>query len=134
VAGRGTTRRSSRADAKGYLGKAVEYLEAAKMSLDRSNNTAAAGNSVHAGIAAADAIAAARLGSVWKGEHDRAPAHVREAGEEGKQASRALERLLVHKNRAEYDPTPVSGSDARKAVERANELVRLAGVVLAPES
>ncbi|MHB1854939.1 MAG: hypothetical protein ACYCS2_07775 [Acidimicrobiales bacterium] len=44
------------------------------------NNVAAAGNAIHAGIAAADAIAASRAGSVWRGEHGLAPNHLEDTG------------------------------------------------------
>ena len=56
-------------DARAYGSKAHEFLEAAQSSLAIGNNVAAAGNAIHPGIAAADAIAASRAGSVWRGEH-----------------------------------------------------------------
>lgn len=64
-------RSTSPRDARAYASKAHEFLQAARSSLEAGNNVAAAGNAVHAGIAAADTIAAARAGSVWRGEHGR---------------------------------------------------------------
>jgi hypothetical protein len=66
-----TTTPASAADARAYLDKALEFLRAAEDSLELGNRVAAAGNAVHAGIAAADAITAARATVVWKGEHSQ---------------------------------------------------------------
>jgi hypothetical protein len=118
-------------EAQAYLDKAQEFLRAARDSLDLSNNTAAVGNAVHAGIAAADALSAARTRTVWRGEHAQAAAHVEAAGEEGKQAARHLRRLLPMKTRAEYDPTPMRAADARTAVQAAERVVVLAVQALA---
>ncbi|MDA8047775.1 MAG: hypothetical protein M0Z30_21505, partial [Actinomycetota bacterium] len=74
------TRSASAADARAYLDKAREFLRAAEDSLELGNRVAAAGNAVHAGIGAADAITAARAAVVWKGEHSQSPAHLERAG------------------------------------------------------
>ncbi|MGO8873554.1 MAG: hypothetical protein ACLQPH_19540 [Acidimicrobiales bacterium] len=88
---------------------------------------AAAGNAVHAGIGAADAITAARAAVVWKGEHSQAPAHLdKVGGEDGRKAAAQLRRLLPLKNRAEYDPDPISVSEAKAAVTSAARMVRIA--------
>jgi hypothetical protein len=69
AARRGTqTRSASAADARSYVNKAWEFLRAAEDSLELGSRVAAAGNAVHAGIGAADAITAARVAVVWKGE------------------------------------------------------------------
>lgn len=52
-------------EAQAYLDKAKEFLRAAQDSLELSNYTAAVGNSVHAGIGAADALSAVRTRTVW---------------------------------------------------------------------
>jgi hypothetical protein len=124
------TRRASRAHAAAYLAKATEFLRAAQDSIGLRNYVAATGNAVHAGIAAADTIAAATLGSVWIGEHTLASGHVQAAGYVGKQAATQLRRLLPLKNRAEYDPEPVPAADARAAVKAAERLVQLAKTTL----
>lgn len=65
---RGHARGAGAVEAQGYLDKAREFLRAAGDSLELGNYTAAVGNAVHAGIAAADAISAARARTVWRGE------------------------------------------------------------------
>lgn len=70
--GSGNTRKATINDGRSYLSKAAEFLQASNDSLALGNRVAAAGNAVHAGIAAADAIAACRAGAVWKGEHGQA--------------------------------------------------------------
>ena len=121
------TRTASAADARAYLDKAREFQRAAEDSLGLGNHVAAAGNAVHAGIGAADAITAARAAVVWKGEHSQAPLHLEKVGgEEGRKAAPQLRRLLPLKNRAEYDPEPISATEARAAVAAAARMVRIA--------
>jgi|NGEPerStandDraft_6_1074524.scaffolds.fasta_scaffold03838_8 alkylation response protein AidB-like acyl-CoA dehydrogenase len=92
-----------------------------------SGTVAAAGNAVRAGIGAADAITAARAAVVWKGEHSQAPAHLEKVGgEKGRKAAPQLRRLLPLKNRAEYDPEPISATEAKAAVTAAARMVRIA--------
>ena len=50
-------RAATASDAQAYGSKAHEFLEAAQGSLAIGNNVAAAGNAIHAGIAAAGEIA-----------------------------------------------------------------------------
>jgi hypothetical protein len=76
----GKTRRAGAVDAHAFLSKAIEFLTAAQDSLAHENYVATAGNAVHAGIAAADAITAARAGQVWKGEHTQSAGYLRTAG------------------------------------------------------
>lgn len=120
------TRAVTKADTRAYLAKAEEFLRAAQNSLALDNHIAATGNAVHAGIAAADAIAGANLGTVWAGEHSQAANHVESAGEAGKQAATQLRRLVPLKNRAEYDPQPVRAADARAAVKAAEKITAIA--------
>ena len=120
------TRPSGPEEAAAFLAKAEEFLRVAQDSLGLGNNTAAVGNAVHAGILAADAIAAARSRAVWRGEHAQAPAHLEAAGEDGKQAARHLRRLLPLKTRAEYDPAPMRATDANAAVNAATRMVGIA--------
>ncbi|HTW09827.1 MAG TPA: hypothetical protein VME46_20155 [Acidimicrobiales bacterium] len=123
---RALTRPAGPNEAASYLAKSEEFLRAAQDSLGLGNNTAAVGNSVHAGILAADAIAAVRSRAVWRGEHAQAPAHLDAAGEDGKQAARHLRRLLPLKTRAEYDPDPIGAADAKSAVSAAARMVAIA--------
>ena len=124
---RASTRPAAPADARAYLDKAEEYLQAAADSLGHGNFVATAGNAVHAGIAAADAVAAARAGVVWTGEHGQAAGHVEKVGgADGRQAGRQLRQLLPLKTRAEYDPVPTSEKEARSAHRAAERMVSVA--------
>jgi len=121
------TRSATSADANAYLAKAREFLRAAVDSRALGNHVAAAGNAVHAGIAAADAIATVRVGAVWIGEHSQAAGHVEGAGgSDGRQAAAQLRRLLPLKTRAEYDPRPVTAGEAAAAVKAAERIVNIA--------
>jgi hypothetical protein len=120
------TRSVTRTQASAYLAKASEFLQAAQDSLALRNYVAATGNAVHAGIAAADAVSGATLGSVWAGEHTLAAKHVESAGQTGRQAATQLRRLIPLKNRAEYDPKPIPAADARAALKAAERLVQIA--------
>ena len=125
------TRKASLGDSRVHLSKAREYLRAATDSLALDNRVAATGNAVHAGIAAADAIAAALVGSVWAGEHSQAPVHLEKGAADGRQAATQLRRLLPLKTKAEYDPAPISAGDARAAVKAAERIVAIAERVVA---
>jgi len=125
------TRSATRADAVAFLAKAREFLRAARDASALGHHVAATGNAVHAGIAAADAIAAARLGAVWVGEHSQAAGHVDQAGIDGHQAAAQLRRLLPLKHRAEYDPRPVPATEASSAVTSAERLLVIATRVVA---
>jgi len=116
-----TTRELSPSQAPKYLSKAREFLEAAQFSLGLGNYTAATSNAIHAGMNAGDAISCALVGSVSKGEHADAPAHLKTIGDV--QGARYLRQLLPLKTPAEYDPAPVSAAQARKAVEAARRLI-----------
>lgn len=128
---RRTTRPATLGDARAYASKAHEFLQTARASLELGNNAATAGNAVHAGIAAADAIAAARSGTVWRGEHGQASRYLESvAGGDGRQAARHLGRLLPLMAAADYDPHPVTSTQARSALQAAARLVEIADRVL----
>jgi HEPN domain-containing protein len=128
----GQTRASSAGEAQAYLTKASEFCRAAEDAMERGDVNAATVSAVHAGSMASDAIAARRAGLVWKSAHAEAAGHLeREAGADGLRASGHLRRLLTFKNRAEYDPEPVTSRDAQSAVTAAGRLVDIAERVLA---
>lgn len=128
---RSTTRRASPRDARAYLAKAKEFLQASTDSLGHDNFVATAGNAVHAGIAAAHAVSAARAGIVWTGQHGQAPGHLEAVGgADGRRAAQQLRRLLPLKSRAEYDPTPTSRAEARNAHHAAERIVAIAERVI----
>lgn len=125
------TRPASTTQARAYLSKAREFLRASTDSLELGNTTAASGNAAHAGIGAAAAIAAARAGAVWRGEHSKAPSYLEKAaGADGRQAARHLRRLLPLKSQAEDDPDPVPYAEAAGAVEAARRIVAIAKQVI----
>jgi hypothetical protein len=125
------TVRATTGDGPAYLAKAHEYLEAAEDALGRGNFVAAAGNAVHATIAAADAVASVRLGSRWKSDHPGAATHVAAAGREGEQCAASLRRVLPLKHQAEYDPMPMAPAKASGAIRAATQAVAAADRTLA---
>ncbi len=114
------------ADAAAYLAKAREFLRAAHDALALGNRTAATGNAVHAGISASDAVAAALVGAVSQGDHADAAGYLEAIGGDGRAAARQLRQLLPLKHKAEYDATPMTEAEARRAVTAAERLVALA--------
>ena len=81
--------------AKNYLKKAEEYLASAEDNLIADRFTAAAGNAIHAGINAKDAIATALTGSTTKGrDHATAATELRQAlGQRPEAGTRRRNRL-----------------------------------------
>jgi HEPN domain-containing protein len=121
------TRRVSAAQARIYLGKAEEFLVAARDSLEAGHSLAATSLAVHAGISAGDAICGARTGKRAAGsDHGQVVALLSQAGREGTDAVRTLTRLIPLKNRAEYEPEDVPKATAKRAVENAERIVQIA--------
>jgi hypothetical protein len=133
VPDQGTSRtvRATPGDGAAYLAKAHEYHEAAEDALERGNFVAAAGNAVHANIAAADAVSSVRLGSRWKSDHPGEAEHVAAAGLEGEQCAKSLRRVLPLKHQAEYDPVPMAPAKAQGAIRAAAQAVAAADRALA---
>jgi HEPN domain-containing protein len=126
------TRRVTPAQVRSYLGKAEEFLAAARQSLEAGYTLAAASLAVHAGISAGDAICGARTGQRAAGaDHSQAILLLGNAGREGKDAARLLTRLMPLKNRAEYEPQDVPKATATRAVEQAERIVQIARQVVA---
>jgi hypothetical protein len=113
--------------ARAYVAKADEYLDAAEHELQAGRAIAATSLAIHAGINAADAVCGLRLGRRAAGQdHDEVLALLRTAGPDGHSAAKGLARLLPMKTRAEYEPDEISKSDATKAVDRARRIVTMA--------
>jgi hypothetical protein len=116
--------------AKNYLKKAEEYLASAEDNLIADRFTAAAGDAIHAGISAKDAIATALTGSTTKGrDHATAASELRQAlGQrpETSAAERALRDLVSAKGEVEYGVSLVAATKAELLVRRARTLVALA--------
>lgn len=128
----GRTRPAGLPQARRYLGKSEEYLDAARDSLVAGRAIAATSLAVHAGINGADAICAARLGKRRVGtDHHEAAELLAQAGADGVEAARSLRRLLPLKTQAEYEPDDVPLSTAERAVEWAAAVVVVARRVLA---
>jgi hypothetical protein len=113
--------------ARSYVAKADEYLDAAEHELRAGRAIAATSLAIHAGISAADAVCGFRLGRRAAGQdHDEALALLRTAGLDGETAAKELARLLPMKTRAEYEPDEIPKSDATKAADRARRIVTVA--------
>lgn len=118
-------------EARRYCAQANEFLAAAESELAAERFNAAAGNAAIAVVNAADAVSGFRVGERWTGPHELAGRHVAQAGAEGKQLERALQRTVPFKNRAQYDPRPVSAGRARNLVETGRRAVAVANKVAA---
>lgn len=121
----------TRAEVRDFLGKAEEWLETAKEAIQHKRFNAAAGNAIHAGINASDAICGARLGQRSAEAHHEAVAMLRAIPLIGTEAANHLNRLLQKKHKAEYDPDPVSARDAQAAIDQAEKIVKLARLIAA---
>jgi hypothetical protein len=125
------TRRVTAAQTRTYLGKAEEFLAAARESLEGGHSLAATSLAVHAAISACDAISGARTGQRAAGaDHGQAVALLAQAGREGNDAARLLTRLMPLKNRAEYEPQDVPRASATRAVRQAERIVQIARQVV----
>lgn len=124
----------SRQVARRHLAKAREYLAAARDSLSVQRHTVAAGDAIHAGICAKDAIVTALTGTTRKGrDHATAATELRVAmgsRAAAPTAERALRELISAKSGVEYGTDLVSAVLAERLVRRATALVDAAGVVV----
>lgn len=124
------TRAEERNNAKRFLSKAREYLETAQDSFDLERPTAAAGNAIHAGISAKDAIVTIRMGTTSKGrDHSAAVKALGRAlakHPEAANAERALRELVGAKSDVEYGTLLISSAKAESLIRRAPSLVDLA--------
>ena len=116
--------------AKSFLRKSEEYLAAAEDSLAAERHTPAAGDAIHAGISAKDAIVSALTGSTGKGkDHATAAKELKQALGQRPEASRAeksLRELLAAKGDVEYGVGLVTAARAETLLRRARSLVELA--------
>jgi HEPN domain-containing protein len=116
--------------ARNFLKKAQEYLAAAEDSLAAERHTPAAGDAIHAGINAQDAIVTALTGTTSKGKnHSVAARDLKQAlGQrpDAATAERALRELISAKTDVEYGVALVTAAKAEPLVRRARTLVELA--------
>ena len=116
--------------AKSFLRKAEEYLASAEANLVAARHTVAAGDAIHAGISAKDAVVTELTGTTIKAK-DRAVAakQLRQAlgrRPEATSAEKALRELLSSKADVEYGVALISAAKAEALVRRARALVDLA--------
>ncbi len=116
--------------ARSILRKAEEYLAAAEDSLAAERHTPAAGDAIHAGISAKDAVVSALTGSTGKGkDHTTAAKELKQALGQRPEASRAeksFRELLAAKGDVEYGVGLVTAARAETLLRRARSLVELA--------
>lgn len=123
----GHTRDVNAAQTRAYLGKAEEFVAAARAELDAGRSIAATSLAIHAAINAADALTGSRTGRRAAGQdHNDVRALLRDSGKDGAELEKELGRLLPMKTRTEYEPEDVPASEARRAVERAERCVLVA--------
>ncbi|MGH3738706.1 MAG: hypothetical protein ACRDT6_24365 [Micromonosporaceae bacterium] len=114
-----------------HLGRATEYVAAAKVTLDQQLPEAAVSNAVIAAIRASDAICVARLRQQWHGSDHQGAADLLALALPDEAAGAMLARLLRFKNRAQYGVDDFSGQEAQEVLDRAAELVEMARLVVA---
>ncbi|SDU47357.1 hypothetical protein [Jiangella alkaliphila] len=116
--------------ARSYLKKSMEYLESAEANVVAERYTPAAGDAIHAGISAKDAIVTVLTGSTGKSrDHAAAAKELRQAlarRSEAATAERALRELIAAKGDVEYGTNVVTATRAEPLVRRARTLVELA--------
>lgn len=116
--------------ARSFLRKAEEYLASADDSLAAERHTPAAGDAIHAGISAKDAVVSALTGATSKGkDHATAAKELRQAlgkRSEAAKAEKSLRELLAAKADVEYGVGLVTAAKAEALVRRARSLVELA--------
>ncbi|MGB8385773.1 MAG: hypothetical protein WCG47_31805 [Dermatophilaceae bacterium] len=116
--------------AKAFLKKAEEYLASAEDNLDLERYTPAAGDAIHSGISAKDAIMTAITGSASKAkDHATAAKDLGRALAKRPQAAaaeRGLRELIAAKSEVEYSIALIGSAKAEPLVRRARSLVNLA--------
>ncbi len=116
--------------AKAFLKKAEEYLGSSEDNLVRARYTPAAGDAVHAGISAKDAIVTALTGATAKSkDHATAAKELKTTLGKHAQAAtaeRAFRELIAAKGEVEYGTALITRVKAEPLVRRARSLVELA--------
>jgi hypothetical protein len=123
-----------RGQARSYLEKARQFVDAARDAADRSLHDAAMLDAIHAAISATDAVTVALAGRRSADpDHGRAADLLDEVGAGSSEVSarvRQFRSLLGKKNIVEYESRRATAREAADAVKRAERLVDwAAGVV-----
>lgn len=115
---------------KAFLRKAEEYLASCSDNLESERFTPAAGNAIHAGISAKDAISTALTGTTQKKrDHAAAAKELRTAlgrRPEAAAAEKSLRELIAAKAAVEYGTALTTKVKAEGLLRRAQTLVDLA--------
>lgn len=124
------TRAEHRIHARTFLTKAEEYLASAEDNVVAGRHTPAAGDAIHAGISAKDAMVMALTGETSKGkDHASAAKELRTAlghRDQAASAEKALRELLSATSEVEYGTALITAGKAGPLVRRARVLVELA--------
>lgn len=119
-----------------YLQKAEEYLASAQDNFDLERATPAAGDAIHAGISAKDALVTMLTGATSKAkDHANSAAELRAAlgtRSEAASAEKALRELITIKGDVEYGTTLITLAKAEALVRRAQTLLDLARQIVRP--
>lgn len=120
--------------AKAFLRKAEEYLASAEDNLVAERYTPAAGDAIHAGISAKDAMVTALIGATRKSkDHATAAKELKTAlgtRADAAAAEKALRELISAKGDVEYGIALLTATKAEPLVRRARLLVELAGRIV----
>jgi hypothetical protein len=105
----------------------AELAELDPFSSDGPTRSAAVSNAVLAGIAAADTICCRRLGRhAASNEHQQALDLLDQAGDLGTSARRDLAIMLSAKNKAQYEQTDPTVTEAERVIRTMRHLLELA--------
>jgi hypothetical protein len=120
----------SKNHARTFLQKAQEYLDSAQDNRDLERATPAAGDAIHAGISAKDAIVTALTGTTSKAkDHAAAARELRQAlgaNADAAVAEKALRELIAAKADVEYGAKLITLAKVDPLLRRAETLVDLA--------
>lgn len=111
--------------ASGYLTKAVNSLEIAKIAMQKEAYDNAVMNAVHSSINALDALATSRKAKRASGQHIDVLILIRGIlnPQEYKDVERQFKFLLGLKNASEYQPDLLSSKDAHTAITFAERIL-----------
>lgn len=115
-----------RKQAKDYLSKAEQFLQAALRARGSAMHDAAMLSAVHAAISAADSVTVALAGvRSADPDHRRVVDLVQQVVGSGRRSERAkqLDQLIAAKNSVEYESRRATAKDADQAVKRAERVV-----------
>jgi hypothetical protein len=120
------TRRVTGDQTRTYLGKAEEFVLAARKGRDARRPRSDQPGSAQCDQLS-DAISGVRMGQRAVGsDHAQAIELLTRAGREGKEVARILTHLIPLKNRAEYEPREVPTATVSRAVDQAERILQIA--------